>query len=117
MRILARQRGPKFLPELRHCLRDGGPGKVAKEAFWQMLRMGEAAMPTVDEMLASENWTERKAALCLLRRWGKLTPAQQARGKADPHVAVRHAADWPAEAHEWAKVHPKWQKRLGGAGE
>ncbi|MBM4080661.1 MAG: sigma-70 family RNA polymerase sigma factor [Planctomycetes bacterium] len=92
-RILARQRGAEFLPELRRCLREGSPRKLAQEAFWQVHRLGEAAMPTVSEMLTSERWTERKAAVCLLRRWGKLTAEQRKRAQADPHVAVRHAAD------------------------
>ncbi len=93
VRILARQRGPAFLPELRRCLREG-PRKVAQEAFWQMYRLGQAAMPTVEAMLASDHWTERKAAVCLLRRWGKLTPKLKARADSDSHVAVRHAANW-----------------------
>ena len=69
-----------------------------------MLRMGEPAMATVRDMLGSEHWTERKAAYSLLRRWGKLSPAQQARGLADPHVAVRHAANW------------RWPRRPAGEG-
>ncbi len=93
VRILARQKGPAFLPELRRCLREG-PRKVAQEAFWQMYRLGQAAMPTVEEMLASDHWTERKAAVCLLRRWGKLTLKLKARAESDSHVAVRHAANW-----------------------
>jgi HEAT repeat protein len=100
VRILARQKGARFLSELRRCLRDGRPRKVAQEAFWQMHRLGDAAMLTVMEMLESEHWTERKAAVCLLRRWGKLTPKQKKRAKADPHVAVQHAAEW----------HPAWRK-------
>lgn len=92
VRILARQRGPAFLPELRSCLRDGRPRKVAREAFREMQRLGDAARPIAEEMLHSSHWTERKAAVGLLRRWGKLTPEQEARGKSDPHVAVRLAA-------------------------
>ncbi len=94
VRILARQKGQGFLAELRWCLREGSPRKVAQETFWQVYRLGEAAMPTVREMLQSEHWTERKAAVSLLRRWDKLTPGEEKRAKADPHVAVRHAADW-----------------------
>ncbi|MCK4300879.1 MAG: HEAT repeat domain-containing protein, partial [Planctomycetes bacterium] len=93
VRILARRRGPAFLPELRRCLREG-PRKVAQEAFWQIHRLGQAAMPTVEAMLASDHWTERKAAVCLLRRWGKLTLKLKARAESDSHVAVRHAANW-----------------------
>jgi hypothetical protein len=57
-----------------------------------MQRLGEAAMPTVRQMLDSDHWTERKAAYCLLRRWKVLTPELRQRGQADTHVAVRHAA-------------------------
>ncbi len=92
VRQLARSRGAGFLPELRQCLREGRPRKVAQEAFWQMFRLGEAALPTAEEMLVSEHWTERKAAVCLLRWWGRLTPAQKARAERDAHIAVRHAA-------------------------
>jgi hypothetical protein len=90
--ICARQRGAAFLPKLRRCLRDGSPGKVARQAFWQMLRLGDAALPMAQEMLDSPHWTERKAAVALLRRWGKLTPQQKARATRDDHVAVRMAA-------------------------
>ena len=45
-----------------------------------------------EEMIGSEDWAERKAAVCLLRRWGKLTPEQQAQAERDPHIAVQHAA-------------------------
>jgi len=79
------------LPDLRRCLREGRPRKVAQEAFRQMLRLGDQAEPVALEMLESERWTERKAAAALLRRWGKLTPAQKARAEQDSHVAVRHA--------------------------
>lgn len=92
VRILARQRETLFLPELRRCLAESRPRKVAQEAFRQVLRFGDAALPTVEEMLRSGHWTERKAAVCLLRRWGKLTPEQKAKAESDPHVAVRHAA-------------------------
>jgi RNA polymerase sigma factor (sigma-70 family) len=100
--ICARQRGAAFLPKLRRCLRDGSPGKVARQAFWQMLRLGDAALPTVNDMLESAHWTERKAAVALLRRWGKLTPQQAERAQNDPHVAVRTAARW------W---HQRWERR------
>jgi len=92
LRILARQEGRRLLPELRRCLGQGRPRKVAQEAFWAMSRLGDTAIPTAKEMLRSELWTERKAAVCLLRRWGKLTAEQEARAKQDPHVAVQHAA-------------------------
>ena len=51
-----------------------------------------AARPDVDAMLTSDHWTERKAAVCLLRRWGKLSATQQAQVRRDEHVAVRQAA-------------------------
>jgi len=92
VRILARQRGPAFLPELRGCLRDGRPKKVAREAFREMQRLGDAARPIAEEMLRSDRWTERKAAVGLLRRWKRLTPEQRSRAEDDPHVAVRMAA-------------------------
>jgi len=78
LRILARQRQADFLPALRQCLGSGRPrvGEVAREAFWQMLRLGETALPTALAMLESSDWLERKAAVCLLRRWGKLTQEQ-----------------------------------------
>jgi len=91
---LAYKKGADFIPSLRQCLREGKPRKVAQEAFRQMYRFGNAAMPTVTEMLGSEMWTERKSAVCLLRRWGKLSSEQKARAEADPHIAVRHAAKW-----------------------
>ncbi|MEW6754777.1 MAG: hypothetical protein AB1505_27920, partial [Candidatus Latescibacterota bacterium] len=93
-RILARQRGAAFLPELRQCLAAGRPRKVAQEAFWQVHRLRATARPMVEEMCQSPLWTERRAAVALLRRWGELTPAQRAAAEADPHVAVRHAARW-----------------------
>ena len=45
------------------------------------------------EMLASADWLERKAAVCLLLRWGKLTEQQRQKARADEHVAVRAAAE------------------------
>ncbi len=92
VRILARQKSTTFLPELRRILRECRPGKVAREAFRQMLRLGDAGQSTANEMLGSDAWTERKAAVALMRRWGSLTPEQRARAKKDPHIAVRLAA-------------------------
>lgn len=92
MRVLARDRGAAFLPELRECLRRGKPGKLASDAFWLMHGFGDQARPIVEEMLGSEHWTERKAAVCLLRRWGSLSEEQKTSAKSDPHVAVRQAA-------------------------
>lgn len=91
-RILARQQGAAFLPRLRQCLAAGRPRKVAQEAFWQVHRLREEARPMIEEMRGSPLWTERRAAVALLRRWGEFTASQQA--EADPHVAVRHAARW-----------------------
>jgi len=105
VRKLARTKGRPFLPELRQYLREGRPRKVAQEAFWQVYRLRDAAMPVVLEMLDSEHWTERKAALCLLRRWGKLTREQKKCGESDSHIAVRHAANWHPG---YLRVHPKW---------
>ena len=103
VRALARLRGEAFLPELRLCLREGRPRKVAQEAFWAMFRLGAAAEPTVRDMLGSAQWTERKAAACLLRRWGKLAPEKEARAEQDEHVAVRHGATW----------YPRWVRATG----
>ncbi|MHC4562680.1 MAG: sigma-70 family RNA polymerase sigma factor [Planctomycetota bacterium] len=113
LRKLARDAGAEFLPELRRVLREGRPRKVAREAFWQMRRMGEAAMPIALEMLESEHWTERKAAVCLLRRWGQLTDEQHDRASQDSHIAVRHGADWHPSYTVCRESHPKWRRRLG----
>jgi len=115
VRALARENGAAFIPELRRCLCEGRPRKVAQEAFWQMFRLRDAARPAVEQMLESEHWTERKAALCLLRRWGTLTPEQQEQGEADEHIAVRHAANWHPNWREAAETHPAWRKKLGPA--
>ena len=114
VRRLADAKGADFLPELRRCLREGKPAKVRRRAFRELLKMPEQALATVQEMRTSEHWTERLAAYSLLRRWHKLTDEQKAQGLADPHPAVRAAADWPEEAKQWAKVHPKWRKKVGG---
>jgi len=90
LRRYSEQKGRSALPELRRCLREGRPGKVAQEAFRQMLRLEDTAL--AEEMLASTEWTERKAAASLLRRWGRLTPEQKEQAEHDEHVAVRHAA-------------------------
>ncbi|NKB69482.1 MAG: sigma-70 family RNA polymerase sigma factor [Candidatus Latescibacteria bacterium] len=95
-RVLARQRGEDFLGQLRSCL--GGQlqrpqkGKAARRAFWEMYRMGEKALPVAEEMFNAENWLERKAAVALLRRWGRLTSQQRRQAQDDPHPAVRLAA-------------------------
>lgn len=92
VRLLAKAKGASALPELRRLLREGRPRKLAQEACRQMLRLGEAAYGTAREMLESEHWTERKAAVVLLRRWGRLSQRQAERARSDPHVAVRKAA-------------------------
>jgi RNA polymerase sigma-70 factor (ECF subfamily) len=92
IRRLARERGAAFVPELRKLLREGKPKKVMRVAYREMLRREQDALPTVLEMLESEHWPERKSAVVLLRRWGRLTPEQAARAKNDPHPAVRRAA-------------------------
>jgi RNA polymerase sigma-70 factor (ECF subfamily) len=92
VRLLAKAKGASALPELRRLLREGRPRKVAQEAIRRMLRLGEAAHATAREMLESEHWTERKAAVVLLRRWGKLSQSDADRAGRDPHVAVRKAA-------------------------
>jgi RNA polymerase sigma-70 factor (ECF subfamily) len=100
LRILAAHKGVEAVPVLRSCLREGRPRKVAQEAFRQFLRLGEDAAPHVREMLGSEHWTERKAAVGLLRRWDMLTGEQLAAAQEDPHVAVRHAAGLRPPAQE-----------------
>ncbi len=94
LHILAKQRGADFLPELRRCLGGGRPrhGEVARAAFWQIYKLGTAVEPMVREMLDSEDWLERKAGVCLLRRWGKLSAEQRRRAREDEHIAVRRAA-------------------------
>jgi hypothetical protein len=113
LRILARQKGAALIPELRRALHEGKPSKVAHEAFGQMLRLGDDAVPVAEEMLSSDHWTERKAAYALLRRWGRLTPEQAQAGSRDPHVAVRHAARWHPAAVAASAWHPKWRRRIG----
>jgi len=56
-----------------------------------MTQKTDGAHPLAEEMLGSDSWQERKAAVCLLRRWGRLTPKQRRQAEADTHVAVRHA--------------------------
>jgi len=114
VRRLAAAKGADFLPELRRCIREGTSAKVRRRAFRELLKMPEQALATVRDMRTSDHWTERRAAYSLLRQWHKLTDAQQAEGLADPHPAVRAAADWTDEAKQWAKVHPKWRKKIGG---
>jgi len=82
-----------MLPELRQCLQKGKPRKIAQEAFRQMYRLGDEALTTVHDMFISGFWTERKAAVCLLKRWNKLLPAQIEQANSDPHIAVRQAAN------------------------
>lgn len=92
VRLLASAKGASALPVLRRLLREGRPRKVAQEAFGRMRRLRDAAHDTALAMLESEHWTERKAAVALLRRWGKLTPDLAERAESDPHPAVRKAA-------------------------
>jgi hypothetical protein len=89
---LIAEQGAAVIPILRQVLRRARPAKPATTAFRWMRHFREAAEPTVLEMLESEHWGERKAAVGLLRRWGKLTDAQRTRALGDPHIAVRHAA-------------------------
>ena len=94
LRERAAEEGAALMPQLRAFLNEGKPRKLAQEAFWLMLRLGDAAEPAAQEMFSSSNWTERKAATCLLRRWGKLTREQHATARNDSHIAVRFAADY-----------------------
>ena len=102
IRQLAREQGSACLPVLRRCLREAKPQKVAREAFRRLRAMRAEAPPVVEEMLGSEHWGERKAAVGLLRQWGILTDTPRAAAAADPHIAVRHAAAgcrWPRAPH------------------
>jgi len=92
VRELAREKGAESLPVLRRCLREGRPQKVASQAFREMRRMKQVAVPAVLEMLESDHWGERKAAVGLLRQWGLLTDDQRAAASQDQHISVRHAA-------------------------
>jgi hypothetical protein len=93
VRDLVRRKGAASLPVLRHCLREGRPQKVASLAFREIRRMKQAAGPAALEMLESDHWGERKAAVGLLRQWGLLTDEQRAAATQDQHIAVRHAAE------------------------
>ena len=95
VRLLARARGAAYLPQLREFLAEGKPRKVAQEAFWQMHALRDQAEPTARTMLSSEHWTERKAGVCLLRRWGCLTDEERHKALADEHIAVRHGGGAP----------------------
>jgi len=91
VRILARQKGVNALPVLRSCLAMGKPTRVARRAFHEMRDMGDDALPIVQEMFQSDLWTERRAAVGLLKYWKKLTPEQIEQVKLDDHVGVREA--------------------------
>ncbi len=92
LKELIAEQGAAVIPILRQVLRRARPAKPATTAFRWMRHFKEAAEPAAPEMLESEHWGERKAAVGLLRQWGKLTDAQRERALADPHIAVRHAA-------------------------
>ena len=94
LRRLAAAEPEAALPLLRQALREGKPQPAARVAFRALRRLRGAARPAALEMLLSEHWPERKAAVCLLRHWGDLRPEQRRKALADPHVAVRHAATW-----------------------
>lgn len=91
VRILARQKGVAVLPLLRDCLAKGKPTRVARRAFHEMREMGDDAVATAQDMFESELWTERRAAVGLLKYWKKLTPEQVRQAKDDAHVGVREA--------------------------
>ena len=95
IRMLTKARGVAYLSELRGFLSAGQHAKVAREAFWQMHALGSAAEPTARDMLSSPQWAQRKAGVCLLRRWGRLTDQEREQALADEHIAVRHGAGAP----------------------
>ena len=92
LKELIAEQGEGVIPILRRCLRVAWPQKVTRTAFRWMRHFKDAAEPAALEMLESEHWGERKAAVGLLRQWGKLTDVQRERALADTHIAVRHAA-------------------------
>ena len=92
LKELIAEQGPAVIPILRQVLRRARSAQPTTTAFRWMRHFEEAAEPAVLEMLISEHWGERKAAIGLLRQWGKLTDAQREEALADPHIAVRHAA-------------------------
>ena len=88
LRMMVEFRGAAMIGELRKCLRAGKPRKVAHVAVKALRRLRPAADAVVREMLGSEYWTERKAAVSILRRWGELTDAMRAKAGEDPHPGV-----------------------------
>ncbi|MCX5759796.1 MAG: sigma-70 family RNA polymerase sigma factor [Candidatus Hydrogenedentes bacterium] len=92
MRYLVRLRGVEFLPELRRCIREGKPSKVAEEALKELMGLGEQIRPELEEMLNADHWAERRAAVVVLGASGKLTAAQIETLATDRHIAVRNAA-------------------------
>lgn len=99
LRELARSRGADAIPELQRRLVDA-PAKVAREAWRLLLQMGAAADEALGAMLSADHWAQRKAAVSILRRRGKLNAQQLAAAKQDPHLAVRRAAEWQPPAVE-----------------
>lgn len=92
LRLHVRRHGVESIDDLRACLQRGGPRKLTRAAFKEMARLREAAYSTVDAMFESRYWTERKAAVALLRRWRRLEPEHRERAALDRHIAVRQAA-------------------------
>ena len=91
-KVLTKSRGAAYLPELRHQLAEGRSA-LSRAAFWSVYRLRTEAEPMVEEMFASKNWKERKAAVCLWRRWNLLTDERKSLALADEHVAVQRAAE------------------------
>lgn len=92
LHVLAGRQGATMIGELRECLRGGRPRKVAHVAVKALRRLRPEADSVVRDMLNSPHWTERKAAVSILRRWGELTDAMRAAAATDPHPAVRGSA-------------------------
>lgn len=92
MRYLSRLRGVEFLAELRRCIREGKPSKVAEEALKELMGLGERIGPQLEQMLSAEHWAERRAAAVVLGASGKLSAARIETLAVDRHIAVRNAA-------------------------
>jgi len=92
LRVLVQCRGAAMVGELREHLRERRPTKVARIAFKALRRLRPEAESVVRDMLDSEHWTEREAAVGILRCWGEFSPALRAKATADPHPAVRISA-------------------------
>lgn len=70
IKILSAQKGSAFLGELRVHVKRGG--KIARTAVSEMVRLKEQAASLAEDMMASGDCRERRAAVVVLRRLGRL---------------------------------------------